>query len=272
MSSRPGSAASSAPQSARGSKSYDSKAAERGARTGKGDEGGEQKEPGLRERLRRAREERKAREAAEDPDAGRKTEKQKAAEARRAAEKAEEEARQAAEEKARQERLEEERLAAEREEQKKRMEEMMRQAEIESRAREEDEQSEIQAEPQNYWWLSNQDHKMNDWMEVGSSSLGYHNRHVRIYIHTTFKEFVEERRDIARHGYPELMHLCSERGQCSSLPICSLSSETCHFTCHSSYSLSSTLYALPSILYPLCSTRYPASSSLPYTLRSTHFA
>ena len=47
---------------------------------------------------------------------------------------------------------------------------------------------------------------------MGSESVGNPNRHVRVYLHTTFKEFMEERKDLARHAYPELLHLCFERG------------------------------------------------------------
>lgn len=67
-------------------------------------------------------------------------------------------------------------------------------------------------ETQTYWWDAHQNYKMNDLMEVSSKSVGDPNRHCRVYFHTTFKEFIEERGKLARHAYPELMHMCSERG------------------------------------------------------------
>ncbi len=67
-------------------------------------------------------------------------------------------------------------------------------------------------DPSSYWWEAHQNHKMNDHMEVCSASVGSPNKHVRVYIHTTFKEFIEERSKLARHVYPDLLHLCNERG------------------------------------------------------------
>ena len=70
----------------------------------------------------------------------------------------------------------------------------------------------ITDEPSYYWWDAHQNYKLNDEMEVCSPSIGDPNKHVRVYLHTTFKEFIEERGKLARHVYPELMHLCFERG------------------------------------------------------------
>ncbi len=70
----------------------------------------------------------------------------------------------------------------------------------------------ITDEPASYWWEAHQNYKLNDHLEVCSASIGQANKHVRVYVHTTFKEFIEERGKLARHVFPDLMHLCSERG------------------------------------------------------------
>ena len=52
--------------------------------------------------------------------------------------------------------------------------------------------STLPMEPDSYWWDAHQNHKLDDRMEVCGSGIGEPNRHVRVYIHTTFKEFMEE--------------------------------------------------------------------------------
>jgi len=91
-------------------------------------------------------------------------------------------------------------------------ERILREAERASGAVPDEEEEELRSEPTNFWWLAHANHKPNDAGEVGSESVGKPNRHVRVYLHTTFKEFQEERRDLGRHAYPELLHLCFERG------------------------------------------------------------
>lgn len=131
-------------------------------------------------------------------------------------------------------------------------------------------------EPSYYWWDAHQNYKLNDDMEVCSPSIGDANKHVRVYLHSTFKEFIEERGKLARHVYPELMHLCFERGvafspidlfwQTSSLEEANQPEQVCEairphpsadsplrpLPLHSSPSLPPS----PSALHPWCSPLY----------------
>eukprot|EP00960_Hanusia_phi_P047030 758184-Hanusia_phi.AAC.8 len=62
------------------------------------------------------------------------------------------------------------------------------------------------------WWTPHQAYQLNDSLEVASREFQHPNKHARVFIHTNFRDFIEERRDLARHVYPFLMHLCFERG------------------------------------------------------------
>lgn len=200
--SQPSSASSSMPNSARGSikDGYDPRRIRGSMDNGKG----------LREDLKNAREQRKIRDGEPTKEQKRQAEKKKARDAKQADKDAA----------ALQDRLERQRgiqeeheaAIAEAEEAVARAEteRIMREAELRSGAAGDDEAPIVM--PLEYWWLAHANHKVEDDKEVASSSMGEPNRHVRVYFHTTFKEFVEERMHLARHAYPELMHLCLERG------------------------------------------------------------
>ena len=165
---------------------------------------------GLRHELFLAREARKVRDGEPTKEQKRQAEKEKA----RKAKEAEKDAQALKDRLERQKKIQEERdrsmEEAEAEIRRLETERMMREAEVMSGAvQEENVEPEVTPE---YWWLAHQNHRLEDQMEVGSPSVGDPNRHVRVYFHTTFKEFVGERMLLARHAYPELMHLCLERG------------------------------------------------------------
>lgn len=225
--SQPSSAASSAPPSARKhAPQYDAAKAAKAAL--KAEEGSPEKPLGRREEARRAREAKKLREAlvgVEGSEQNPVVSSPEKREGREGKEPREPRVVLPVRERRRLEALEREQERAENEEieraeaelaaaeaARRKTEENMREAERRSGALDDD--GEIQGinEVSNHWWMSHQNHKLVDDMEVCSESIGDPNRHVRVYIHTTFKEFVEERRDLARHVFPELMHLCSERG------------------------------------------------------------
>ena len=104
------------------------------------------------------------------------------------------------------ERRAEERLRLEREEDAERAaearrvtERQLREAELRSGAVAEvavaalaESETKLPSEPESYWWDAHQNHKLDDRMEVCGSGIGEPNRHVRVYFHTTFKEFMEE--------------------------------------------------------------------------------
>lgn len=203
VTSRPSSAASSRQSSARGV-GYGAGRARAAASP--------EKPVGLREKLRQQRAFRRERDGPSEEEQAR----------MRLREVEERAAKKLADEIAEEKRLiEEAELAAVLKEKKQREEEEKRkkklQRETERLMREAEELSgavgpAITDEPTYYWWDAHQNYKLNDEMEVCSPSIGDPNKHVRMYLHTTFKEFIEERGKLARHVYPELMHLCFERG------------------------------------------------------------
>lgn len=201
--SQPSSASSSMPNSARGKRSeggYDPRRL-RGSIEG----------TGLRHELAEAREQRKVRDGEPTKEQKRQAERKKAREAREA----EKDAQALQDRLERQRKVQEERerklAEAEAEVARAETERLMRESELASGAVKQE--SDLPPEPASeYWWLAHQNHKLEDQGEVASRSVGDPNRHVRVYFHNTFKEFIEERMHLARHAYPELMHLCLERG------------------------------------------------------------
>eukprot|EP00281_Chroomonas_sp_CCMP1168_P016705 CAMPEP_0206213816 /NCGR_PEP_ID=MMETSP0047_2-20121206/1322_1 /ASSEMBLY_ACC=CAM_ASM_000192 /TAXON_ID=195065 /ORGANISM="Chroomonas mesostigmatica_cf, Strain CCMP1168" /LENGTH=1638 /DNA_ID=CAMNT_0053635987 /DNA_START=66 /DNA_END=4982 /DNA_ORIENTATION=+ len=211
VTSRPSSRASSAQSSARG----DGSPERGGYRSAHAHASAEKKDKpiGLREELRRAREARKLRDGpSEEEQAAMRLREIEERAARKLAAEMEAE-RKEKEGKARIAAARAEKFRLEEERRKKRLqddtEKLMREAEEVSGALGD---LTLSKEPQSYWWEAHQNYKLNEHMEVASESVGEPNRHVRVYVHTTFKEFIEERGKLARHVYPELMHLCTERG------------------------------------------------------------
>lgn len=166
--------------------------------------------PGLRQELAEARERRKVRDGEPTKEQKKQAEKQRQRQAKQAEKDAQALQDRLERQRAKQEQQDAELRAAEEEFARTETERLMREAELASGA---ETAAELEREPPSeYWWLAHQNHRLEDDMEVGSQSIGDPNRHVRAYFHTTFKEFVEERMNLARHAYPELMHLCLERG------------------------------------------------------------